>query len=327
MIRKLLVAVFATAFLVAGHSATAEAKTTLKMATLAPPQSPWGKVFKKWARKVKKRSKGEVEIQWLWNGTGGPERGVVGKIRSGQYAGAAVTGVGLGDIYKPIMALQLPGAFKNWDELDAARKKLGKDFRSALKERGFRILGWGDVGIAHFMSKGFAIAGPTDVRGKSPGVIKGDINSLKLYEAIGGVTPVQGSITEFLPKLNSGAINMLNTPSLAAEQLQWASRLTNVTTRKTYFGIGGLIVSQKVMAALPADQRKIVVSEGRKAAKRLTKKIRGYDAEAYKRIKKKMVVTNPSKAQEAEWTKVFQDTCRKVKTAIPGSVLTTIGAC
>lgn len=327
MIRKLLVLALATTFFVMGPVSTAQAKTTLKMATLAPPQSPWGKVFKKWARAVKKKTKGEVKIQWLWNGTGGPERGVVGKIRSGQYAGAAVTAVGLSDIYKPIIALQMPGAFKSWKQLDKAREKLQTDFRTALRERGFRILGWGDVGVGHFMSKGFVVGGPGDVRGKSPGVIKGDINSLKLYETIGGVTPVQGSVTEFLPKLNSGTINMLNTSSLAAEQLQWASRLTNINTRTTYFGIGALLVSSSVMEALPADQREVVLGAGKRAAKVLTARIRKYDEESYARMLKKMVPNTPTEAQNAEWSKIFKETCVKLKTAIPGNVLSKIGAC
>ncbi len=327
MFRKALVAAVAAGCLVGGVAGTAEAKTTLKMATLAPPQSPWGKVFKEWSKRIKQKTKGEVELDWLWNGTGGPERAVVEKIRAGQYAGAAVTAIGLSDIYKPVIALQLPGVFSNWAALDAARERVSGDFVGALTSRGVRLLGWGDIGIARVFSKGFVVSGPDSLKGKKPGVIEGDINVLKMYEVIGGVSPVVGSVTDFLPKLNSGAIDVMNTPSLAAEQLQWASKLTNVNTLQTYFGVGALIMSEPVVAALPADQREIVIKQGQKAATILTKRIREHDEKAYERIGKKMTVTVPTDAEKAAWQSVFKQTCERVKTVVPAEFLAKIGAC
>jgi len=74
MIRKLTAALLAASFVTAGFVGTAEAKSLVKLATLAPKESPWGKVFQKWKETVEKRTNGEVEVQWLWNGTAGPRR-------------------------------------------------------------------------------------------------------------------------------------------------------------------------------------------------------------------------------------------------------------
>src|SRR5689334_251258 len=124
MIRKLSAALLAGSFVAASLTGTAQAKQTIRIATLAPKQSPWGKVFSAWSKAVDEKTKGEVEVQWLWNGTAGPESNTVGKIKSGQITGAAITAVGLSEIYKPIVALQMPGAFKSWAELDAKRDAL-----------------------------------------------------------------------------------------------------------------------------------------------------------------------------------------------------------
>jgi TRAP-type C4-dicarboxylate transport system substrate-binding protein len=308
-------------------STTAQAKTQLKFGTLAPPRSPWGKVFKTWAKAVEQKTGGEVEIVWLWNGTAGPEPAMVGKIRSGQLGGAAVTAVGLSDIYKPIVALQMPGAFVNWSELDRARNQLLPTFESAMRHAGFVLGGFGDVGMARIMSKGFAVKLPNDLKGKHPSVIAGDVIYPKVFEVIGGVSPVPGSVTSFLPKLNSGAIDVMVTPPLAAEQLQWAPRLDHLSTLTTGFNIGAIVFSHKQFDALPADQREIIASTGRQAAAALTQRIRAADEDAYARLKRKMTTHSPSPAEQSEWKKVFRAACERLKAALAGDVLSKIGAC
>ena len=73
MVRKVLAAVLAAAFVVMGTAGVAQAKTTLKMATLAPKRSPWGKVFTTWSKAVAKKTNDEADAQKLleWLATGG----------------------------------------------------------------------------------------------------------------------------------------------------------------------------------------------------------------------------------------------------------------
>ncbi|MFO0566077.1 MAG: TRAP transporter substrate-binding protein DctP [Polyangiaceae bacterium] len=328
MVRKVIAAVLAAAFVVFGTAGAAEAKTTLKMATLAPKRSPWGKVFTTWSKAVDQKTNGEVSVEWLWNGTGGPESGVVGKIKTGQLSGGAVTAVGLFAIDKRFIALQMPGAFSSWNDLDKAREKLSEEiFADEELKKKFHIPGFGDVGIGRVMSKGFAVKVPSDLKGKHPGMITEDIIAPKVYEAIGGVTGVPSPVTQFLPKLNSGAIDVMNTPCLAAEQLQWASRLDHLNTAETYFGIGAVVMSAKALDGLSGDQREVLKSTGKKAADALTERIRKADRAAYDRLKKKMDVHEATSAEKAEWKEVFKKACQNLKSSIPNDALSKIGAC
>src|SRR5678816_1380194 len=90
---------------------SAHAAEVLKVGTLAPAASPWGQVFKVWAEAVKKKSDGKLELQFFYNGQQGDEGAMVGKMKAGQLDGSAVTAVGLSKIYKPILAIQMPGLF------------------------------------------------------------------------------------------------------------------------------------------------------------------------------------------------------------------------
>jgi TRAP-type C4-dicarboxylate transport system substrate-binding protein len=310
-----------------GNAPAAEAKTTLKFATLAPPRSPWGKVFKAVAKATEQKTKGEIEIVWLWNGTAGPERAVVGKMKSGQITGAAITATGLGDIYKPILALNMPGVFSNWGEADKAREKLMPDFEKSIKEAGFYIAGVGDVGVGRVMSNGFMVKMPADMKGKHPASISEDIISPKVNEVIGGVTPVPVTVQELLPKLSNKAIDVINAPCLAAEQFQWTSRLDNINTYATSFLIGAQVVSQRELDKLTPEQKEVVQEIATQGQKQLAKTIRKEDDAAFERLKKKMTVHEPTEAEKGAWKKVFTEACKRLKGAMPGDVLSKIGAC
>ncbi len=327
MIRKLTAALFAASFVTAGLTGTAEAKSSIRFATLAPKQSPWGKVFSAWQKAVEEKTKGEVEVQWLWNGTAGPENNMVGKIKSGQITGAAITAVGLSSIHKPIVALQMPGAFKSWAELDKARDALRPEFDKAMTEAGFYVSGWGDVGIARTMSNGFDVKLPDDLKGKTPGLLAQDVIGPKVFEAIGGITAKPADVVEFLPLLNSGAINVLTAASLAAEQLQWTSRLDHINDGLVGFGVGAMVISEKELSKLPKDQRDLMESTGKAAQLALIKIIRKEDDAAFDRLLKKMTVHHQTDAEKAEWEKIYKKACQRVKTAMPGDVLEKIGYC
>jgi len=327
MTHRLFAVLLALAAVTLG-TANAQAANTLKCATLAPKSSPWGKVFRTWAKAIEKKTKGDVKMSWHWNGTAGAEGTVVGKMRSGQLSCAAVTAVGLSAIHKPFLALQMPGAFENWGQLDRARAKVRGELASAVEAQGFFLGGFGDVGIGRVMSRGFAVRKPADLKGKKPAVIDGDTIAPNVYAAIDpSIRPVSSPVTGFLPKLNSGEINVLNTPSLAAEQLQWASKVDHINSGATYFGIGALVLSKKDLDGMSADSRAVVVKTSQLAAKALTKRIRAADEQAFGRLKKKMKVVDLTAAEKAEWKKVFKKACKRTKGAIPGGMLSKVGAC
>ena len=166
MTRKLLASLAVTSFLVA-LSLSASAATTLKIGTLAPADSPWGREFKKWANTVATETNGELTLDFQWNGQAGDEVLMVQKIRSGQLDGAAVTAVGLAQTgVTDVLLFQLPGLFANWGKLDAARNAVKDELNKQFESKGFTIGGWGDVGAAKTMSVGFEVHHPADLQGK-----------------------------------------------------------------------------------------------------------------------------------------------------------------
>jgi TRAP-type C4-dicarboxylate transport system substrate-binding protein len=319
MFRKLLAATVAAAAVTFAFAASADAATTLKIGTLAPGDSAWGKEFKKWAKDVSDDTNGELVLDFQWNGQAGDEVLMVQKIRSGQLDGAAVTAVGLAQTgVTDALIFQMPGLFANWGKLDAARNAMKADFDQQFQSKGFTILGWGDVGAAKTMSIGFEIHHPTDLQGKNCFFIAGDPIGPKIFAAIGGITAKEVTVPEILPNLKNGSIQVITVPPLAAEQLQWASMVTHVNTMTTGFGIGAIIVSSSRMSGLAQNLKDVLVNRGHEAADRLTKSIRNLDAQSFARLKSSKNAYEPSDAEKQEWRDVFA----KVRAQLRGSVFT-----
>jgi TRAP-type C4-dicarboxylate transport system substrate-binding protein len=297
----------------------ARAGTTLKIGTLAPQDSPWGKEFKRWAHEVSVDTNGELALDFQWNGQAGDEVLMVQKIRTGQLDGAAITAIGLAQTgVTDVLLFQMPGLFANWGKLDLARDAMREEFDRQFAAKGFAVLGWGDVGAVKTMSAGFEVHHPADLQGKGCFFLAGDPIEPKIYAAIGGVTPAQVTVNEVLPGLTSGSINVLAAPPLAAEQLQWASRITNLNTMTSSFEIGAIIVSASRLQALPQHLRDAVATRGREAAERLTKSIRTLDAQAFGRLKASKAVYEPNDAEKNEWRDLFA----RVRQSLRGAVFT-----
>jgi TRAP-type C4-dicarboxylate transport system substrate-binding protein len=319
MLRKLVTLAAAALAAVTFASTPAEAQTVLKIGTLAPGDSAWGKEFKHWAKDVNDDTQGALQLDFQWNGQAGDEVLMVQKMRSGQLDAAAVTAVGLAQTgVTDVLLFQLPGLFANWGKLDQARNAMKAEFDADFQAKGFTILGWGDVGAAKVMSVGFEVHHPSDLQGKGCYFLSGDPIGPKLFAAIGGINAKEVSVPEILPGLTNGTINVLVAPPLAAEQLQWSSRVTHIGTLTTAFGIGAIIISTPKYQALPDNLRDVLTKRGAESAERLTKTIRNLDAQSFARLKANKSAYELSDAEKQEWKDVFD----KVRQSVRGSVFT-----
>jgi TRAP-type C4-dicarboxylate transport system substrate-binding protein len=181
------------------------------------------------------------------------------------------------------------------------------DFEKAFKAKGFELVGWGDVGLDHPISRGYAVKLPDDFKGKRPWAWREDPIVPAILQAIGGVQPHLTSVPEVLPELSVGNIDGMSTSAIAAEQLQWSPRLDHLNTLVVAPNIGGVVIASSSLARLSPEHRKLLMETGGLACKALTERIRLEDAKALERLKKRMTVTEPTAAELAVWQKVFAD--------------------
>jgi TRAP-type transport system periplasmic protein len=287
-------------------SGRAGAVTTLKIGTLAPQESPWGREFKAWAAAVARDTGGDVTLDFAWNGQAGDEKLMVEKIRSGQLDGAAVTALGLAQTgVMDVLAFELPGMFSSWAKLDHARDVVRDELAREFDAKGFTVLGWGDIGAAKTMSIGFEVRTPHDLQGKGVFTLTGDPIGPAVFATVGGLTPRSLGVAEILPHLGTD-VNVMTVPPLVAEQLQWASRITHINTTTTAFGIGAFIMSSSRVRALTDAQRGPMLQHGRDANARLSQLIRNMDAQAFARMKASKIAYEPTEDEKNQWRPIFE---------------------
>jgi TRAP-type C4-dicarboxylate transport system substrate-binding protein len=282
------------------------AEHTLRIATLAPKNSSWGKVYAVWQKAIDKKTEGKLEVQMFFNGVQGNEDAMVSKMKTGQLDGAALTSVGLSYIYKSVLVLQLPGVMQKWEELDQVRKELQPDIEAGLKSNGFRVMGWGDVGLVRQFSKGFEIHRPEDMKNKRPATWRNEPMGPAIYAAIGNVVPVPVDPMEVLPTLRAGSIDVIAAPALAAEQLQWTPYLDHVMDQVSVCAIGAMLFKDGRLETLPADLKATFEELQQRASKEQLNRIRKLDGEAYDRLVQKMTLVKFTQADRDEWQKLLK---------------------
>lgn len=298
--------------------------TVIKIGSLAPRESPWGQVLRVWQKAVKEKSGGELQVEIFWNATQGDEPAQISKMRIGQLDGAVVTAVGLGAIDPAVNVLQVPGVYADWAALDRAREALRPRFDKSFREAGFELVGWGDVGLDRFMSRGAPVRSPKDLEGRRPWVWREDLIAPSMYQGA-KVTTVTTSLPEALPEFSTGNANVVTVCALAAEQLQWSSRFDSLNTMVVSPNIGGLVLAKARLDSLPAAQRALLLDTGRITAKALTERIRKEDATALERLKKRMTVVEPTADELQAWNTFFQQSrSRLAKGTLPGDLLSEV---
>jgi TRAP-type transport system periplasmic protein len=336
MIRKVLVGMSAALAFIAMSSSNANAQTKLKIGTPAAPDSPWGQVFKTWRTAVEAKTQKAVSFDFFFNSTQGTEATMVDKMKAGQLDGAAITSTGLGKIDKRLNAIQVPGVIRSWKAVDAVRGAIQGEYEKFLTDKKFTPIAWADVGQAHFLSKGFAVHQPDDLKGKSPWVYSEDPILKTVYSKIGGVNPFPAELMSVLPNIDNGKINCMSVSALAAEMLQWNSKFDNAVDQVNGIVVGGLIMSTDALDKLPGDQKAAVVDTGKvmgESATGLKQRIRNEDAAAWNRFKARSGVTiyKPSADEVAKWDAIFKQARETLKqgtfdAALVGKIESTAAA-
>ncbi len=136
-------------------------RVVLKVATMAPPHSPWDIQMKKLAQKWNKITNGQVSLKFLDITNMGGEKSAVQKMRPSRPGqkpfldGAVFSPVGLNELAPSarIFTLQAPFLIRNQEELDLVLKEYGSVFEKEIEKTGAKLLTWSNVGWLTFYTK------------------------------------------------------------------------------------------------------------------------------------------------------------------------------
>lgn len=250
----------------------------LKVATLAPEGSAWMKAFEKVNNELKSKTEGTLKMRAYPGGVMGGDLAVLRKMRIGQIHIAGVTILGLGSISGNIQVLGAPFLFRNYEEVDYVLARITGRLEGLFKEKGYVLLGWPEIGFVYMMSNR-PVASLEAIRGAKVWMPEGDPVSQAVFLKA-GVSPIPLGISDVLVALETGLVDVVYSPPLAAIALQWFTKVEYITRVPLSYALGGVIMTHKALEGIPKNHQETLKEIFRKNMAALSAQTREKNEEA-----------------------------------------------
>ena len=305
----------------AGASKSQPAANVVKLATLVPDGSVWDKILKGMGAEWTKATNGRVALRIYSGGVAGDEPDVVRKMRIGQLQAAALTITGLSEIDESFRLFAIPVFFDSYPELFTVLKKLEPSLKARLEAKGFVLLNWGHGGWVHFFTR-TPVQTIDELKRLKIFVWAGDDRSVQMWKQ-SGFNPVALAATDILPALQTGMIDALPSPPLAANLLQWFRQAPNMADIGLGPLAGGMVITRQAWNKIPEADRAALQAACKKAERRLEVEIPGQDSAAVAEMKKRglnVVHIRPENAKA--WRATAEDfSARMREKTVPKDIL------
>lgn len=188
-------------------------KAEYRMSLVLGPAFPWGQGGEIWARLVRERTQGRINIK-LYPGTAlvqGDQTREFAAIRQGVIDLAIGSTINWSPQIKQLNLFSLPFLLPDYKALDALTQgEVGKQLFQVIDKAGALPLAWGENGYREISNSKHAIKSPADLKGMKIRVV-GSPLFLDTFTAL-GANPTQMSWADAQPALASGAVDGQENP-------------------------------------------------------------------------------------------------------------------
>jgi len=242
--------------LILASSATAAATTQIKIATIAPENSSWMRDMRAGGETIKSRTEGRVVMKFYGGGVMGNDKKVLRKMRIGQLHGGAFTPSGLTERFPNLNIYGMPLVYRSLDEVNFIRSRLDEELIDDALQAGLVCFGITGGGFAELMSNN-PVRNLADVKGRKVWVPEGDPSTYEAMQAL-ELSPVVLPITDVLTGLQTGLIDVITTPPVAAVALQWFTKVRYLTREPLAYTYAVLVLEKKVFDRIAPDDQAVV---------------------------------------------------------------------
>jgi TRAP-type C4-dicarboxylate transport system substrate-binding protein len=213
---RLLVAVAAAAC----APLLAQAPFNIRLATLAPENSPWATALRGMGAAWTKATSSRVRLT-VYAGTIPSESSAIARMAVDGLQAATLTAGGLGEIDESFNVFGIPFFFRSDEEVAFVQEKLTPTIAARLEAKKFRLVNWGNAGWVQLFSKK-PIRSIEDLKAAKLYTGEGSPKTVQWYTSNGfHVVPLaMGEIPKQL-KLPTGAIDAAPSPPAFAVALQF----------------------------------------------------------------------------------------------------------
>lgn len=267
-----------TAFFMSSWGAFGASPIAMRIATVAPADSPWAAMLTSFKDAVEKKTDGGVKVKLMLGGMLGDENESVTKCARGQVQAVGASTGALATKIPEVNVVELPFLFRNEAEADQIIDKvLTTPLEKHFRDRGLVLGFWSENGYRHFGSRDKAIRKPEDLKGKKMRVQESPVH-ISMYKAL-GASAVPIPVTEVPQALATGNVDGFDQAVLYMIAAQWHKSIKHVTLSQHIYQPAAIVFNAKWFDGLPENFRKIILEEGRAAQDKGRKTVRAIGPE------------------------------------------------
>ncbi len=286
-------------------SASSASAVTLKLASVAPENSPWGAALNRMAADWARISGGQVTLQIYHNAIAGDEPDVVRKMRIGQIQMAVFTSSGLRLLADEVMTLNMPLLIRTEDELDYVLSEVSDVLSSSVQRARFYALVWSKGGWVRFFANA-PLTSPASLRRLRLAAAADNQELLQAFRLM-GYQAIPVAQNELLTSLNSGMVDAFYSSPIAAAGFQWFARAPYMLDLPVAPFIGGVVVSDRAWNRVPDHLKPQLVAAVVRHVDRLETVMEELETEAISTMQDYgLTVTELSDAQRRGWIDEFE---------------------
>lgn len=239
-----------------GRPASAfEAEFTMKIATAAPPETPWANQMKGLKALMWEGSNKRLKVKPYLGAALGGEQETVDAVKRGaiQCYGGSVSA--LASAVPEVACIELPYLFKNEKKADKViDDAIFQDLDALLWSRGFKLFFFSENGFRSIGST-FPITSMKDLKGRKMRSQESD-EHLDTWKAF-GASPVPIAVTEVLPSLQTGVVDGFDNTPLFAFAASWYQGVQYFTLTEHIYQPGIVVLSRKWYETLPIELQEL----------------------------------------------------------------------
>ncbi|HXX71819.1 MAG TPA: TRAP transporter substrate-binding protein [Candidatus Acidoferrum sp.] len=284
---KIVMAVLALV-LISGVQAAQAETTKLRLGWTSDNNGPGGAGLRLLAAEVKKRTNGAYEIELFGNGQIGNEVDLIGQVASGSLDMAMVGTGTLSTIEPSFAVVDLPFVWKSKESYwKTVNGPIGQGLMDKLEAKNLKAIAWGSWGVRDFITNGFDVVKPEDMRGKRIRISQSPV-FVKMIQAFGG-NPAPLAWGEVYTGMQQKTIDGVESSPWAYLEIKLYEVATSVSTTEHLIQSAMTFMNLARFKALPPDVQKIFLEVGKQSGQAMYDSINKANEDSIDLIKAKGV--------------------------------------
>jgi len=286
-----------------------KAEFTIRLATVAPPDTPWHKVLLDIKKGVAERTNGRVNLLLFMGGQLGGEVETLKGCQMGAIEAWGGSTGALETLIPEFGMFDLPFLWQSDDELYyIIDNVLKKPFFDKLEKIGLKGAAWTENGWRNIGTRTKAVRVPDDLNGLKFRIQESKVH-LAIWKAL-GATPIPVPIPDVLSALQTGIVDGADSSLTIMSASGWWDTIKYLTISRHIYQPAVVAFNRAFFERLPRQVRSVLLDEFKKSQALIRKGLRELEPELLKEYMAKGIEVYELTPVER---KEFQDKVRIVQ--------------